>query len=518
MYNQLTDNVKVTVIIPSYNHAKFIGEAIQSVLDQTFQDFEVLIRDDGSKDNSIEVIKQFTDIRIKFTANPHNMGACYTMNKMIEEANGEYIALLNSDDVWVLDKLEKQVKFLDENPQYAAVFSDAQMICEDGSDFDNPSHHYNSIFKQKNRTKSEWLQYFFNYANCLCHPSMLIHKKIYSEIGFYNILMSAMPDLDMWVRLCSKYEIYVLPDKFIKFRILRDEKNAGGHNISNSVRVTSDYYNILNSFCKIDDVDLFNSVFKDCFVIGVREIPIKFALHLINDNRVFARGWAVNKLYDLLTTDYDYYSQLITDVEFTKLISRNDIYDAFGARGAVVHLFYDNGQDFNGEQYSQQNAIVGKNSYSFNLEDLSGITRLRLDPINQPAKVKLLSAYAKLDNDENYSLELVWHNADLNADVYDFKHDDPQMVFNIPVDIQARLVSVEFVVDITPYNKWEILALLSQVRNKLHAKDLNHSNCHVLLADITEQLAQKTKELDDVYNSKSWKLTAPLRKILKLLK
>ena len=98
---------KVTVIIPSYNHAKFIGEAIQSVLDQTFQDFEILIRDDGSKDNSIEIIKQFTDSRIKFAANPHNMGACYTANTMIDEANGEYIALLNSDDVWMLDKLEK---------------------------------------------------------------------------------------------------------------------------------------------------------------------------------------------------------------------------------------------------------------------------------------------------------------------------------------------------------------------------------------------------------------------------
>ena len=238
-----------------------------------------------------------------------------------------------------------------------------------------------------------------------------------------------------------------------------------------------------------------------------------------------------------------------------------------GYAGLFVQVFYDNGQNFNGEQYLQQNIVIGKNSYSFNLSDLSGITRLRLDPINQPAKVKLLSAYAKLDNDENYPLELVWHNADLNADVYDFKHDDPQMVFNIPVDIQARLVSVEFVVDITPYNKWEILGLLSQSRNELHYANLNSvniqqelsairnqlstvqgelqnaqselNNTHNQLATVNQQLQntqgelqntqgelQNTQselqsaqsELHGVYYSKSWQITKPLRKLCKLFK
>lgn len=481
---------KVTVVIPSYNHAKFIGEAIQSVLDQTFQDFELLIRDDGSKDNSIEVIKQFTDSRIKFTANSHNMGACYTMNKMIEEANGEYIALLNSDDVCMLDKLEKQVKFLDENLDYGAVFSDAQVIYEDGRDFDKPEHFYNSVFKQPNRNRIEWLKYFFEVGNCICHPSMLIRKAVYNNVGLYNRLMASLPDFEMWIRVCAKYDIYIMPEKTIKFRILDNEQNASGYNPANLIRGQFENSRLFDAFCLIDDVQIFNQVFSDSNISHIREVPFFLAKLLLDDHRIFAAYWAINKIYQFLDEDYDYYSQFITDVEFTRLAASKDIYDVFGARGSVVHLFYDNGRDFNGEQYLQQNVVVGKNSYSFSLQNFSGITRLRLGSINQPAKLKLLSAHVTLNNGENYPLELVWHNGDLQNEVYDFKHDDPQMMFNIPVDIQANLVSVEFVVDITPYSKWVVLGLLNNTLG----------------------------ELNNVYQSISWKITKPLRKLCNLFK
>lgn len=451
---------KVSVLIPSYNHAKFIGEAIQSVLSQRFQDFEIIIKDDGSSDNSLEVIRSFTDPRIRLEVNEYNLWSG-THNDIIRLAKGEYLALLNSDDVWMFDKLEKQVKFLDENPLYGAVFSDAQAISECGNNFNDANHFYHSIFKQPNRTRIEWLKYFFEVGNCICHPSMLIRADVYKDIGLYNQLMGALPDMDMWVRLCSKYDIYIYPEKLIKFRILNGEKNASGNNVPNILRGHYDYGKLFDSFAKLQDIELFNSIFLAHSAQRIEEIPIKLALNLLEDNRIFAQFWAINKIYELLYSDYQCFSKFITAKEFKLLLGRSDIYDVFGARGSVVHLFYDNGSNFNSKQYLQQNVIVGKNSYSFNLNDLSGITRLRFDPINQPAKVKLSSAQVKLANGENYPLELVWHNADLNSDIYDFKHDDPQFVFDIPVAIQADLVSVEIVVDITPYNKWKILGLLS---------------------------------------------------------
>ena len=118
----------VSVIIPSYNHAPYIKECIQSVLDQTFTDFECLIEDDGSKDNTVEVIKTFKDSRINFVANPKNSGACAVANNLIKKARGKYIASINSDDIWVKDKLEKQVKFMEENPNYGAVLAKPYFI------------------------------------------------------------------------------------------------------------------------------------------------------------------------------------------------------------------------------------------------------------------------------------------------------------------------------------------------------------------------------------------------------
>jgi glycosyltransferase involved in cell wall biosynthesis len=152
---------RVTVIIPSYNHEKFVGEAIQSVLNQTYQDFEIVITDDGSTDQSVSIIKSFTDPRIKLFCFDKNQGACVAGLKCRSEAKGEFIALLNSDDVFAPDKLEKQVRFLEQNPEIAAVFSYAQIIDEEGNDFSN-DHVYKQIFIQPNRTRFEWLNYFFS--------------------------------------------------------------------------------------------------------------------------------------------------------------------------------------------------------------------------------------------------------------------------------------------------------------------------------------------------------------------
>jgi glycosyltransferase involved in cell wall biosynthesis len=152
---------KVSVIIPSYNHEKYVREAIQSVLEQTYQDFEIVITDDGSRDRTVSIIKSFTDPRIKLFYFPKNRGAAVAVNHCIAEASGEFIALLNSDDAFVPKKLEKQVEFLDKNPKIGAVFSYAQFIDEDSKDITNTEHHYAKVFLQQNRSRFEWLNYFF---------------------------------------------------------------------------------------------------------------------------------------------------------------------------------------------------------------------------------------------------------------------------------------------------------------------------------------------------------------------
>lgn len=133
---------KVSVLIPAYNHEKYVKSAIQSVLDQRFQDFEIIITDDGSSDNTLREIRDFSDPRIKVFAHEKNRGAVVAERTCFENSVGEYIAILNSDDMFLPDKLEKQVIFLDENTQYGAVFSYAEIIDENGAPFTDQEHFY----------------------------------------------------------------------------------------------------------------------------------------------------------------------------------------------------------------------------------------------------------------------------------------------------------------------------------------------------------------------------------------
>ena len=124
---------KVSIILTSYNHEKYINETIDSILNQTFTDYELIIWDDASSDNSWQIIQSYTDPRIKIFRNNETRRGIYGINKAISEiASGNYIAIHHSDDVWEIDKLQKQIDFLDNNPEYGAVFTWAQIIDENG--------------------------------------------------------------------------------------------------------------------------------------------------------------------------------------------------------------------------------------------------------------------------------------------------------------------------------------------------------------------------------------------------
>ena len=321
---------KVTVVIPSYNHAKFIGAAIQSVLEQTFQDFEILIRDDGSTDNSIEIIQQFSDPRINVAVNAVNMGGTSNLNKLIEEANGEYIALLNSDDYWLPTKLEKQVNFLENNPEYGAVFTRATVIEEDGSLLENINNFYYNIFDQQNRSRQDWLNYFYYNGNCLCHPSVLVRAGVYREIGSYDRLMSSLPDFDMWVRICLKYQIYILEDKLTCFRILNNEQNTSSATNANYISCQFEYKQILDNFVRMNKND-----YKLVFGIDVKyDVEFDMALLAINMTDRFRQDWGLSILRKRLLTG----DSILTDKEFTNLTKKLDIYNIIELKGKEAEL------------------------------------------------------------------------------------------------------------------------------------------------------------------------------------
>ncbi len=122
----------VSIITPTYNCAKFIGATIESVLNQTYQNFEMIIVDDASKDNTEKVVKSFKDKRIKYIRLSKNSGPAVARNRAMEEARGKYMAFLDSDDLWKREKLEKQINFIKKN-KYKIICSDYEQIDEEGN-------------------------------------------------------------------------------------------------------------------------------------------------------------------------------------------------------------------------------------------------------------------------------------------------------------------------------------------------------------------------------------------------
>ena len=257
----MTKKTKVSVVLTSYNHAKYLAEAIDSVLNQTFTDFELIIWDDASTDTSWDIISSYQDTRIRAYRNETNQIVEGVRKAISEVAIGDYIAIHHSDDVWESQKLEMQVAFLDKNPQIAAVFSNAKIINEEGSLFSDEGHFYYNIFDQPNRNRYEWLNYFFTQGNALCHPSILIRKECYEEIGLYRSGLVQTPDFDMWVRLCMKYEIYVLPEKLIQFRIRTNEANASGSRLDNNVRSQFEYFQVLDNYRQLSSYEEISKIF-----------------------------------------------------------------------------------------------------------------------------------------------------------------------------------------------------------------------------------------------------------------
>jgi len=125
---------KVSVIMPLYNAEKYVYKAINSILNQTFTDFELIVVNDGSSDSSCNIVSMFNDARLKFYNNDRNRGIAYTRNRAIELASGEYIAIMDDDDIAPLNRLELEVKYLDEHPDIIAVCGNSCRIDENDND------------------------------------------------------------------------------------------------------------------------------------------------------------------------------------------------------------------------------------------------------------------------------------------------------------------------------------------------------------------------------------------------
>lgn len=260
---------RVSVVMTVYNHREYVLEAVNSVLDQTIDDIELIVVDDGSIDGSITPLADLDDPRLRVYQLGQNLGAAAALNIAIQQTRANLIAVINSDDVWEPLKLARQLTVFDETPDVGAVFTGVRLIGEDGKSLSaDQLPEWHQIFRQRNRTQAAWLRRFFDGGNCLCHPSVLIRREFYEKHGLMDNRLRQIPDLRQWITLVKHYPIVVLGDEeLVRFRILADHANASSQSAPNLIRGVREHLEVNEHFFEdVSDqqlLDGFGDVLRD---------------------------------------------------------------------------------------------------------------------------------------------------------------------------------------------------------------------------------------------------------------
>jgi glycosyltransferase involved in cell wall biosynthesis len=240
----------VSVAIKAYNHADYVHQTIASVLEQSFQDFEIVVTDDGSTDATPEIIASFTDPRIRFERFERNRGISAAMNATTARARGEFVAILNSDDFALPGRLERQVAFLRAHPEIAAVFGRPRWVGEHGEPVSGYED-FTAPFEERRVPRRVWLRHFFFHGNCLCAPTAMIRRSAL-EAGRYDPRLHNLQDFDRWIQLLEHHEIHVLPAELTAFRCRAGNRNASAPRRDTVLRSVFETFEILKRYRRFD--------------------------------------------------------------------------------------------------------------------------------------------------------------------------------------------------------------------------------------------------------------------------
>ena len=191
----------ISVVLPVYNEEKFIGECIESILNQTYRDFELIIINDASTDGSVGIINNFLDPRIVLIHNNNNLGIAKSLNRGFEKAKGEFIARIDANDIAVETRFEKQIEYLINHPQCAVVCCPVFKIDKSGNIIEGLSGKY---------IPQEFIQTWMFYYNCFYHSAAIMRKTSlpnppYDESSFAE-------DYTLWVDLSRKWELHIIDE------------------------------------------------------------------------------------------------------------------------------------------------------------------------------------------------------------------------------------------------------------------------------------------------------------------
>jgi glycosyltransferase involved in cell wall biosynthesis len=199
--------MKISVVMTTYNYGSFVKESINSVLSQTYKDFELIIIDDGSEDGTKKIVSKYTsDARVKYLYQD-NAGQPKAKNRGIRESRGEFIAFLDADDIWMPIKLEKQLALFDES-EVGVVYSRRKWINPDGFEISGD---------ERKLRRGKILDYIF-VDNFVCFSSSVIRRSYLEQVGFFDESLPMGIDYDLWIRLASVCKFDFIDEALVKYR------------------------------------------------------------------------------------------------------------------------------------------------------------------------------------------------------------------------------------------------------------------------------------------------------------
>lgn len=210
---------KVSVVMPAYNAEKYVAEAIESILSQTFQDFEFIIIDDSSTDETWSIIQKYSKLnsRIRPYKNESNLKLSKTLNRGIDLASGTYIARMDADDISTVARLEKQCNYMEQHPDVGIVGGAMEIMNVDGK----------TIGKRSYRLTDEQIRKKIYRYSPFCHPAIMIRSSILKSAGTYDGIWNPAEDYELYFRIGKYSQFANLQDVLLRYRIIPKSMTTG---------------------------------------------------------------------------------------------------------------------------------------------------------------------------------------------------------------------------------------------------------------------------------------------------
>ncbi|EAK3364918.1 glycosyltransferase family 2 protein [Campylobacter lari] len=288
--------MKISILTPCFNHEKYIKYFIQSILEQSFEKFELIIVDDYSSDDSVKEIQKFNDSRIKLIKHDFNQGINGALNTAFENSSGDYIVFCASDDMLEKNALEVIYNYFINNENTIAVYPNLTCI-------DENNNILGELYPLKKRSRIELLYHLFMRYNCLTSVGLSLKRNEFKKLYPLPISMCNYQDMQMHINILKNGDILILNEKLIKYRRTNTQTNISAHTSITTTRENLEEEKLLDTYLNIKDITLLEEIFQNEIIktkIKPYDNTVKFFLGrmALESDSIYKKYWGYHKIME----------------------------------------------------------------------------------------------------------------------------------------------------------------------------------------------------------------------------